>query len=358
MRGIIILDGSDGAGKTTLANAIKERVETMGHKAIVCHQGKPAPGTCWDTHSSALLDYIEEAFTKNTVVIGDRHFLSESIYGRVYRTGSEYPFGARHVDRLLERFRALRVVCAPSVKYITTTHARLKNERVEEYDSGMNKIALAYLDLWNGALVKSGTADEYSKDTNDYLVQLMVNGGAADRNGWCHYDVETHGQDLKTYVAYLLHELNEQQSLIPENLLDPTLWHFTGFPHDQAVLLVGDRVSAENRFNIPFYSNKGSSLYLAKTLHKLNADEARIVIANVNDPDGLETVSDLAAMCGRVVVLGREAERAMQKQGIKYHARIRHPQHARRFSFHDNAYMVELGAALDGWAGVQLVYKR
>lgn len=349
MRGVIILDGADGVGKTTLAENLVKRCEELGSKAVIHHLGKPDKGTCWDIHSKALMAYIKEAFEQDTVVIADRHFLSESIYGAIYREGSEYPYASRHVDRLLHRFRGLRVVCAPSVEYVQQTFKRLMEERYEMYSENMEKIAQAYHEVWHGGQLMSHMKEGY---TPDYVAQLSLSGGVKDMLGWYHYDVQLHGKDMKTYCSYLLNELIEEQELVPESLYNIDYWRFTGYPHEQAVLLVGDKVSADNELHVPFFANNGCTDYLAQTLQNLWVDESRVVMANINDPHGDSTVRELSQMCGHTVAMGREAERGLQRLGIAYDGRVRHPQHARRFSHNDHSYHHELGHTINGWAGV------
>jgi thymidylate kinase len=352
LRGLIILDGADCVGKTTLANKIAERAQSIGADPVIRHQGKPVEGTCWQVHSDALLEYLQEAFNEEKLVIGDRHFLSEAIYGSVYRTGSEYPYAVRHIDRLLHRFRALRVICAPPIEDVVKMHAEMKKIRFEEYDSGMDKVGQRYKDLWSGA--HSGTSSETTNwvydERRDYIEQLTMTGGVSDKNGWYHYDYTK--TDTDTYARFLLHELETEQALIPDDLLDMNDWKFTGFPSKQSVLLVGDKVLKEGASTIPFYDNQDASGYLAHTLQKIRADESRVVIANVNDYDGVYTVRALSQMCGRVIVMGRHAEKTMLTAGLDYDARIRDPQDAMQFSFHDDTYAHEMLIAMKGMAGI------
>lgn len=350
IHGIILLDGADGAGKTTLAEKIKERAEKLGADAVVHHLGKPARGRCWQEHSDALTLYIKEAFLENKLVIADRHFLSEAIYGTVYRDGSEYPYAARHFDRLMHRFRCLRVICAPPVEHVVETHARLKGERHEEYDDKMDEVAHRYLDLWNGAVFNEDDKKiNYYYSDDDYISQLTYRGGVNDKIGWYHYDVTEHGKDMDLYARFLLHELETEQNLIDGHLLDPETWCFTGYPQLASALLVGDRLSAPNPLGVPFYANHACSEYLAKTLQHVVVDESRLVIANINDESGARTVAALQERCGRTIVMGREAEREMLRLGMTFDARIRHPQHPRRFNYKDKTYAKELIAALAGY---------
>ena len=61
IRGIILLDGPDAAGKSTLAEAIRQEVfkREGENEAIIRHLGKPLAGTCWKEHSEAVIDYAE-----------------------------------------------------------------------------------------------------------------------------------------------------------------------------------------------------------------------------------------------------------------------------------------------------------
>lgn len=345
--GIIILDGPDGAGKTTLARAIMKQAEKIGYEPIYKHLSKPIDA--WGEHRDALLEYINAAHSPSgrpVLIVADRHFISEAVYGHVYRQGSEYPYAARHVDRLLHRFGALRVVCAPPVDYVTSTHEKLKQTREEMYDKGMDLVARMYHDLWHGS---SDASADYSP-MGDYVQQLIFEGGVADKCGWYHYDVTTDGKDMPAYCDELLSELKAQTGLV-SMFNDASMKNLTGWPRKQSVLLVGDKISDQDSLGVPFLSNSNSSLYLAKTLQKIHADESRVCMVNINDPLGEAAVRSAAHYCGRIVVMGRMAEQGMEIAKVKYDARVRHPQHASRFSHRDNTYAHELREAFSGMAG-------
>ena len=346
MKGLILLDGPDCGGKSTLALALKEQVERCGGRAVVRHLGKPDRGTCWEVHSQALLANIQEAFERDTVVLMDRHFMSEGVYGSIYRGGSEYPYAMRHLDRLLHRFQAVRVICSPPLEVVTKAHAKARQERHEEY-TDISLVAQRYLDLWEGV------GDKATAET-DYLAQLAHLGRVQDTFGWLCYDWSS--EDVLEAAKRIVNTLAEQLVLGQHAGFDVfnTRHYFTGFPHQQAVLLVGDKVSTANSLMVPFYANSGSSLYLAKALQACCVDESRLVVVNANSgtPAGASyTLQLLASSCGRVIALGREAEKTLLKAQVRYHAYVRHPQHARRFDHHNTSYAKELKEAFNGWAG-------
>jgi len=345
MNGIILLDGPDAVGKTTLAHHIVNKIPD----AEYMHLGKPNPGQAWSNHRDALL-YAIAKMRQNKLVVIDRLWLSEAIYGAVYRDGSEYPYSARHIDRLMYRFGALRVVCAPPVDYVVQSHKKMIQEREEMYTEKMYEVARRYLDVWEGTeFVK---VDEASYANQGYLEQLSINGGVADKIGWYKYDVTTDGTDMDNYVDYLKHHLSEIKRLMPVFYEDTD--NMTGWCRRLSVMLVGDKSSKVDS-HWPFLANSGSSLYLARMLHKLGADESRVCFVNANGPNGEKLLRQSRIGCGRVIAMGRAAEQALEKERVVYDARVRHPQHARRFTSKDDSYAEEMREAFAGFAGVKKV---
>lgn len=336
MKGLILLDGPDCAGKSTLAKSLQDASAEAGHRAVVHHLGKPDPGTCWKMHADALIAYIKQMLEEDVIVIADRHFLSEGIYGRGYRSGSEYPYAMRYMDMLFNRYSGLKVICCPPTSVVVDTHAKMKEVRREEYDSGMDKIANMFQSVWHSAVHLT------SLPGGDYTSQLAALGGVQDKRFWYHFDYTE--SDVDEYARFLLDELVVEQSLSTP-VLDGL--KFNGTPGPRSVLLVGDKMNTVNDLGIPFFANHGSSAFLAKTLHQLAVPAENLCIVNVNDPGGIEATEILQKWCGRTVVLGREAERTMI-QRIPFDAYCRHPQHARRFNHNDTTYLKELGLAMGG----------
>lgn len=337
MRGLILLDGPDCAGKSTLAQSIVAASAEAGHRAVIHHLGKPETGQAWKMHADALIAYIKQMLTEDVIVVADRHFLSEEIYGKCYRGGGEYPFGMRYMDMLFNRFGGLKVICCPPTAVVVETHKKMMAERHEEYDSGMDKIANLYTSLWHSAVHTS------SLPGRDYSGQLSALGGVQDKPSWYHFDYCE--RDVDEYARFLLQEMAIEQEVDDMTLFDG---NFNGTPGRRSTLLVGDKMNTVNELGIPFFANHGSSQFLAKTLHALMVPAEELCIVNINDEGGVETTRELADLCQRVVVMGREAERSMRANGIDFDAYVRHPQHARRFNYNDNTYIGELQAALKG----------
>lgn len=335
MRGLILLDGPDCAGKSTLASSLVAAAAEQGHRAVIHHLGKPEAGTAWKMHADAIIAYLEQMLKENVIVIADRHFLSEEIYGKVYRGGGEYSFAMRYMDMLYNRFHGLKVICCPPTATVVDTHAKMKEVRKEEYDSGMDKVANMYQSLWQAPVHPT------SIPGRDYTAQLAAFGGVQDKSFWYHFDYTQ--CDVDDMARYLIEELG-----IEQDLLDPNFetMCFTGTANNRSILLIGDKMNTPNALHIPFFANHGSSWFLAKTLHTLAVPAEQLCMVNINDPNGVATTRYLTAFCGRIVVMGREAERSMRANEIYFDAYVRHPQHARRFNHNDNTYTNELKLAM------------
>jgi len=343
--GLIYLDGPDGAGKTTLAKYFVEK-----HDAHYVHLTRPPQGEAWAVHSSALCDCLRRSVYQ--LVVLDRNFLSHCIYNRLYHSGAEYPYAARHLDRLLYRYRALRVLCIAPVEYIKSTHKRMVEERSEMYTTGMGKVAQAYLDLWSG---DKGLMP-HDVLSLDYTELLTAQGGVSLLDDWHQYNVQEVIEGETT--------LAEQADILLQHLgarftrdNDPDLrkiclsesYNLTGCPTKFSVCLVGDQLSvAPPTESYPFLYDDNSSQFLARTLHQVGADETKICIVN---SDGFRSPSDEVLFnyavrnAHRVIALGELASKRLDKCRI-LHTMVRHPQAARQFSYHDDGYMHELRAAL------------
>lgn len=331
--GIIYLDGPDGAGKTTLANALKARLESLGKTVVYLHNGKT--DDCWKLHFDCSLQ-IREAMLRGDYVILDRFWVSEYIYGRTYRKGASYPEAGRMFDRLLYTYPSVRVLCSTRPEFAKEEHERLVTERREEFSSGMDRVARLFRQLWVG---------ENTPAAGDYFQQLVGTGGVCDKIGWELYDREVDGDKLPQVVERLLDAVSVSSHVVHSvTLLPDELDTLIGSLTEKTTLLIGDRLNEKKGF-IPwaFFHNTSSSLYLVKSLHKLGVDESRIAIVNVNDLDneGIELLRTIVPKMRRVVALGKEAEKGLLKAHIHYDAAVTHPQHSNRFHHHNNDLYVK-----------------
>lgn len=336
--GIIILEGPDGAGKTTLGREICRQAD-----GLYIHLG--LKDKMWRYQTAALRWACRESMTK--LVVLDRHWISELIYGRVFRNGGKYPVAARAMHRTLLRFGALYVLCCPPPDYVIETLMRVKGKSRDQYeaDGRQREIAERYLDIWHG--------NKQRRLQGDLAEQLAAIGNKALTRNWAFYDVTVHGEAMVKNATLMIERSRHIRQLTYQLGLDFTNWNLSGVVGQDSVLLVGDRLSTEHSgVQWPFYHNQNSSLYLMQTLHKLAAREDRLAYVNVNeqtgDPSHFHKIMLAAGTCKQVVALGNEAARGLEDMGLGYHAKVRHPQHASRFSRGDDSYRQELLGAIYG----------
>lgn len=130
-KGLIVLEGPDGTGKTTLANYLIEK-----YNAVYIHR-------TWSKDleqemQSYILRSIHAAIelAQNEVVILDRSWISEFIYSDVYREGTNWPELAPIAINLLKD--AKYIFCMPlssSIEKYFADFEKLKEEREEMYES-------------------------------------------------------------------------------------------------------------------------------------------------------------------------------------------------------------------------------
>ena len=132
---IIILEGPDGAGKTTLAEALRQRLQQSHMTQIVKHG--PYTNLVPEELCKIFFRSMTQALTYNDHVIMDRSWLSEHIYGNVYRGGNVRVDLPR--KRMLERVALARgavvVHCQPSFDLCAATFtSRSDDEYLDNVD--------------------------------------------------------------------------------------------------------------------------------------------------------------------------------------------------------------------------------
>lgn len=108
---IIILEGIDGSGKTTLATHLKE---LSPWPATIIHRGP--------IQTSVFEEYVAPLFEVDTdeLLIADRWHLSELIYGPIYRGESlidEVALG--EIESMLSHLGAARLVVSPPIAEVS-----------------------------------------------------------------------------------------------------------------------------------------------------------------------------------------------------------------------------------------------
>lgn len=209
--GLIILDGPDGTGKTTLANDL---IKEYGAKYL--HLTYRWKDRMHLYHTAALLHCLS-LVNKGHLVVLDRWWPSELLYAAEFRGGSPWPHIPRLLDRLAIQYGALYILCLP---YRMSTYKKrfekLKSERKEYYNNVTN-VARRYLSLFYGApLFKQ----------NDYAGNIVVHGGMSKRKDCLKYRIEIEGKNRFNFIEQALIQLiklrrylsNEQRDILMNDL--------------------------------------------------------------------------------------------------------------------------------------------
>lgn len=338
LTGVLVLEGPDGAGKTTLAEALVERydahyVHRTWHKGI----------DVWDHHLEALI--IANERSHEQLVIIDRLHLSEQIYGRIYRGVAQQTHNVRCFDRVLLKLAAINVMCVPrDLLYVHEVHAR-KHAAGQELYTTVDAVAKRYVELLDGNIF---TGD----GPGDYAEQQSRLGGLL----WLrpedtyHYDVTKQGHDLKRVGDELEAQLRKRQADQFTFSRDPAVPNCLGHRREAQYLFVGEQVGDLHSWSRwPFFARTHSPDFLNKALHELAFPENYGVWTNAWDEvNALPRIyAEKPAL--KVIALGRKAERRCAQLRIPVHAAVPHPSWARRFNHHGErgkSYKQQLDEAL------------
>jgi hypothetical protein len=176
---IILLEGADGSGKTTLALDLKNRFGArVMHGRVWKKMGR------W--HAGIMRRAVRLAEAGELVVL-DRHWVSEHVYGPIFRGGPAYGDDvASCYDRTIRMGGAV-VLCSPrDVARHLKEFERLKAARGEKF-ARINEVVLAYRSLASGDMHWTG---------GDYLGQYIRHGDFLE-NGGVLYDRFTYHSPIR-----------------------------------------------------------------------------------------------------------------------------------------------------------------
>jgi len=312
IRGIIVLDGPDASGKSTLAKTMQEL-----YGAKILHATYRFKNNMFAYHTAILKKAIAES-QKGLVVI-DRLWLSEQVYANVFRGGSKWPLAGRFIDRMLLRFGALNVICLPSAVTVSVENHRKNLDPSHPYDDDkVRELYAGYDAAW---------------------------GRLKYRHDYARYSFDKDGQNTYDYADYLVVRLMQVQALQP-NDLDARQWpefrNFGGSVKLSKTLIVGERSNPKwNSVNWPFYEHGNSSLFLAKALETIGAGEPSLCFMNAVEGGRFQNTTELwisrLAETKRVVCLGNVAYRTVRRlvPGTKRVRLVPHPAYYQRFKAAD-----------------------
>lgn len=173
MKGIIILEGQDASGKTTLANyLLKKYPGTYLHATYRFKNKMPI------YHAALLRKALK--LSKKELVIIDRLFISEYIYAKVFRNGSPWLKEFNMFNSFCRKLNIPIVLCVPeTIERGKIWFEKSKNERIEMY-SNIEGIIKEYCEYANKHKYDSNIliynrdfAEGYSNTYMEYIEQLI-----------------------------------------------------------------------------------------------------------------------------------------------------------------------------------------
>ena len=336
--GLVILDGPDACGKTTLAKELLKG-DMTGYVHLTYDKNWADPNlTLWKLQWTSLVKAaIRLGQGKLTVI--DRHWMSEQIYARVYRQGSSLTAECRMWDRVVQRLCGVYVICAPQVESATRRHAKMHDERSEMYEPSpsIQEIARKYLLLYFG---NDGNCD------NDYAGFLSRSGGLQLRDDCCHYDLDHDGNRLDWVVKTIMERVEKRIRTQYPPALTYTYGNYLGHPSNAKYLFVGERINPNKRGPWPFVDYGASSATLSNALHRLDFDETTALWTNAfADDQHAKLLSRLYPRL-RVFAFGEAASIYLEENDVQ-HSRIVHPAFAKRFGKTDDLE-TQLKVAMQG----------
>jgi len=291
---LIVIEGVDRTGKSTLARRIAERIG-----AEVIHAGVPTKGSI-EEYETALNGYDPR---EEEHLVLDRWHVGEYVWPEIFGRESDFDLATR---RHVEMFMSSR---GATVVYGDRDREKLKKELVlhneplapEDLERASGLFAQArtfkaeYVDVW-----------DYDYDGEDKIVNIIREAQVA---AW--------------RVGHLWNEWGPA---------------WVGRPNGNRVLLVGDQQGPEHPgrnppYRVPFAPYRGTSgHYLLSALESWR----KTAIVNAHDRDtGQEYDLEMGWKvlgCPLIVALGELAARAVEGQGLPY-KKVPHPQYWRRFNY-------------------------
>lgn len=197
--GLVLLEGPDGAGKTTLAEHLVKH-----YGAIYIHSTwSPELELRMEDYMLQTLEMAKSVSQKRLVVL-DRHFLSEIVYSAVFRADTTPDRSAFHAQMYHTFFaptpfaKSLLVMCLPEDKLQwSASFEQLKTEREEMY-ANVDKAYDGFAALWEKTL-----APDFAFTTNFPADLHDVCDGFSGHSQTVHYDWTRHigEDDLSIFCA-------------------------------------------------------------------------------------------------------------------------------------------------------------
>jgi len=325
---IIIIDGPDAVGKTTLAKELMKRVPNTKYLHLI-YRWKDK---IFDYHTAAMKLAGKWAMKHNVII--DRWWPTEACYASVYRNTSAWPLQGRFHERVALKYGAIYILCLPD-DHTIARHSRLKKERDEMYDD-ISDLCFLYLKFYGG--------DLNHKDKGNYIDQIILSGGLKKYPWYIPYTISAYSGNMDYFIDMAMEVGSDMRMAQWIDALAPSEHNILGHKKYAKYMFVGDQVNPKyNSVFWPFFEYGNSSLYLTQVLHNLWLQEKDCCFTNVKNKDGVVDLKYVRAADEEgmdIIALGKTAEKALNEAKICPHLVLKHPSWYRRFNGHDTNGML------------------
>jgi len=280
---MIIIEGPDCSGKTQLSYTL------MNKWQVQC--------THYDAHDRmGMIKHAAHAVPKIGFIV-DRFHLSEIPYSLYYRKSEPDYVGVAMIDRVLLARSAVMVVCLPPWDIVKEMWKARKEDELIQSEKVLRQIY-----KWYASKAYRGIPTIY-------------------------YDYTKH--DINNLIQHI-------ETLAK---VRPFSDIYQGGPsgrfYDTDVLLVGEKCSKENQFEVPFTGTNASGPWLTEQLMAHNIYEDQLTWMNVkklNDSSNMDNVVHHVSFYKpqHVIALGGVAHATLDAHHIE-HTTFSHPQYQKRF---------------------------
>lgn len=282
---VIILEGPDGTGKTTLA---KQIAANFGYEYV--HNGEPKSEDMLKEYATQLYDAIND---EDEDYVFDRLHIGERIYGPLLRQRDRLSHqGEILMNRLIKANNVSLVFCFPTYE---VAYANWKQRHATE-------------------LVKDH--EQYEKIYEEYKQRANSKGYAFSYT----YDYKKIDLDL---AVQTLHEWRRTLPTLPAGVI--------GDPRSR-YLFVGD-IANQTHLDLPFFATTASSEYLNECLSDAGFAEEQIALTNAKYLSEINrNLREIWEAMGkpRVCALGSKAWHALTVQKVPC-VKVHHPAFWKRF---------------------------
>jgi len=292
---LTIFEGPDGSGKTTLA---KLYASATGARYVHCGPFLRVQHGLGRLYVEAMLP----ALLGHHDVVLDRAWMSEPIYGKVFRDGTRLSeVDRRMLDRVAMRCETRFIVALPPVEVCLKAFLSRPADEYLKKESQLRKVHAAYsaaVDLRTLSALPTGVYDYTSYGTPDAALELVTS--------------------VTPSPAHPLSAL-------------------TAGRLDAKVVLVGesfaDHKEHDPLYQLPFvsFSDAGCSAWLTEKVAKAGINERQVLWANA-DMDRLDGILALHPR-KKIIALGAKAFKNLRYGLDKMYdvVEVEHPQSAKRF---------------------------